>query len=264
MSKKLSFSFLFLSAVFSLFLISSSAKANNPIRYSDRFILKSLRQIHSAQITYSATAGNGDYGSNLDLLEAGLIDAVLANGNKYGYYFMYINTPRAGTTPARFYVTATPQRYGKTTKLSFYLDESGELRGVDRNGGVATATDPFIEWCASYENERCTISNLRTLHSAQIIYQVITSNGNFGSFTQLRKAGLISQRLAVGTANGYDLAYLTTDQLPGFPASFKLYATPVNYGITGTKSFYISTDGVLRGADKNGQRADENDPPIDF
>ncbi len=263
MSKKLSFSFLLISAIFSLLLISNSAKANNPIRYSDRFVVKSTQRIINAQVTYAATIGNGNYGSNLELLEAGFIDAVLANGNKYGYQFVYFNSPRTETAPSRFYVTATPLRYGKTTKLSFYVDETGELRGADKNGGVATSTDPFID-CAIYENERCTISNLRTLHGAQITYQAITGNGNFGSFTQLRKVGLISQRLAIGTLSGYDFAYITTDQSPDAPASFKFYATPINYGVSGTRSFYISTEGVLRGADKNGQRADENDPPIDF
>ncbi len=264
MSKKINISFLFFSLLFSLLLISDSAKANNPYFYRDRFIVKSLQQILAAQATYQATTGNGNYGSNLDLLEAGFIDVVLANGNKYGYYFMYFNSPHTQTAPSRFYVTATPQRYGKTTKLSFYIDESGELRGADRNGGVATNSDPFIDFCTNYENERCTIFAVRALHSAQVTYQATVGNGNFGSFSQLYKLGLIRRSLSTGVAHGYNFAYQTTDQLPGSPASFNLYATPVNYGVSGTRSFYISVDGILRGADKNGQRADENDPPIDF
>jgi hypothetical protein len=264
MSKKINVSFLLIAVIFPIFLISNSAKANNPIRYSDRFVVKSMQRILNAQVTYNATLGNGNYGSNLDLLEAGFIDAVLANGNKYGYQFVYHNSPRIENVPSRFYVTATPQRYGKTTKLSFYVDQNGELRGADRNGEVATSTDPFIDFCADYQGERCTLSDLRALQSAQITYQATVGSGNFGNFTQLRKANLIRQNLAVGVAHGYNFIFEISDQFPNVPASFKLFATPVNYGTSGTRSFYISVDGVLRGADKNGQRADENDPPIDF
>jgi hypothetical protein len=250
--------------IISLFLIIN-APANNPRRVNERFVIKSLQTIFAAQATFAATRGNGNYGSNFDLLADGLIDEVLANGNKYGYHFIYFNSPGSSpSSPSRFYVTATPQLYGKTGKMSFYLDESNELRGADRNGGIATNTDPFLDFCAIYENERCTITNLRTLHSAQMFYQASYGNGNFGSFTQLRNIHLISDRLATGNLSGYNFACVTINQLPGSSASFRLYATPVNYGTSGTRSFYISDDGVLHGADKNGQRADENDPPIDF
>ena len=254
----------FISSIIFLLLISSSATANNPRRINEGLVIKSLQTILSAQATFNATAGSGNYGTNLDLLEAELIDSVLANGDKYGYYFVFSRTTRTATEPSRFTVTATPQRYGRTGKISFYLDESGELRGADKNGGTATNNDPFVDWCASYESERCTISNLRTLHSAQMTYQSTAGNGNFGSFAQLRKANLINGRLASGTLSGYDFSYEYTNQSGNFPASFKLYAIPVNYGTSGTRSFYISTNGILRGADKNGQRADETDPPLDF
>ncbi|MEP6705313.1 MAG: DUF2950 family protein [Acidobacteriota bacterium] len=45
-------------------------------------------------------------------------------------------------------------------------------------------------------------------------------------------------------------------------ASFKIFATPQVYGVTGVKSFFIATDGVIRGADRQGGHADEDDPPI--
>ena len=95
-------------------------------------------------------------------------------------------------------------------------------------------------------------------------YAATVGNGKYGTFTQLRAAGLISASLAVGSLNGYNYASLTTDRVPGvIEASFKLWATPIEYGVTGRQSFYIGTDGVIRGADKNGARADENDPPVE-
>jgi hypothetical protein len=106
--------------IISLFLIIN-APANNPRRVNERFVIKSLQTIFAAQATFAATRGNGNYGSNFDLLADGLIDEVLANGNKYGYHFIYFNSPGSSpSSPSRFYVTATPQLYGKTGKMSFF------------------------------------------------------------------------------------------------------------------------------------------------
>ena len=69
-------------------------------------------------------------------------------------------TPSSAGTASRFNVTATPQIYGKTGKRSFYQDESGEVRGGDKNGGLPTVNDPIIETCLS--TEPCAIQALRT------------------------------------------------------------------------------------------------------
>ena len=34
-----------------------------------------------------------------------------------------------------------PIEYGKTGKMSFFVDESGVLRGADNGGGAATVAD---------------------------------------------------------------------------------------------------------------------------
>ena len=44
--------------------------------------------------------------------------------------------------------------------------------------------------------------------------------------------------------------------------SYELTATPVDYPDSGMRSFYVSEDGVIRGADKRGEAADADDPPI--
>jgi hypothetical protein len=43
-----------------------------------------------------------------------------------------------------FSLFSSPKDYGKTGRRSFFLDSSGVLRGADKQGGIATPTDPRI------------------------------------------------------------------------------------------------------------------------
>jgi hypothetical protein len=92
------------------------------------------------------------------------------------------------------------------------------------------------------------------------------------------QASLIDAKLAAGSVGGYRFQYrvvgpptgtagaagstATTGQAaPGDP-SFELAATPENYGKSGRRSFLLDGAGKLHGADKNGEMATANDPPI--
>jgi len=82
---------------------------------------------------------------------AGLLNADLAAGSKEGYTIRYTITPAASSLPEdeanraeTFSLASSPKEYGKTGRRSFFLDSSGILRGVDKQGGVATSTDPRI------------------------------------------------------------------------------------------------------------------------
>lgn len=51
-------------------------------------------------------------------------------------------------------------------------------------------------------------------------------------------------------------------QAPNYPAGqvgCEIYATPTS---SGYRSFYVASDGVIRGADKGGQPDGKSDPPI--
>jgi len=245
-------------AFFLLLVFCSATLAYSPA-HNERFVIRSLRSVVGAQATYSATTGSGNYGSFQNLRQAQLIDAVLATGQKYGYYFQTTTVAATATMPARYYVTARPNRYRKTGVKSFYIDESGVLRGADKSGAAATASDPEIEYdCLPYEE--CAIANMRTLHSAEVTYSATIGSNSYGTFAELYAANLISASLADGSYHGYNFTCAINNQAT--PASFNFSAVPINYGVTGRRSFYIGVDGVLRGADKNGEPADENDPPI--
>lgn len=82
---------------------------------------------------------------------AGLVDAELAGGHKDGYAIRYtIKPPTAhvsedeASKAEAFSLAASPAEYGKTGRRSFFLDSSGVLRGADKQGAVAAATDPRI------------------------------------------------------------------------------------------------------------------------
>jgi hypothetical protein len=253
----------FLALFPALFFTEAKAQSVYSLNFRDRFIIRSVRLIHSAETTYQATIGAGTYGSLAQLKEAGYIDAALATGQKHGYTFALTVTHPTATTGAKFKLNATPQNYQRSGRRSFYIDEFGEIRGADRNGLPAEVNAPIIDDCSLYGdvagNERCTISAMRVLHSAEMTYSATTGAGSFGLLTNLSLAGLIGITLASGETHGYYFMITVTD--PPNP-SFKAIAVPQNYGVTGVRSFYIDSTGVLRGADKQGQRADENDPPI--
>jgi len=85
--------------------------------------ITTVREILVAQITYSATDGEGKYAKNLpELSEAGLIASELATGMQNGYQFA---TSGEGET---FMVHADPILPAVTGTRHFFADESGVIR----------------------------------------------------------------------------------------------------------------------------------------
>jgi len=76
---------------------------------------------------------------------AGLVDSELAAGSKGGYAFRYRIVPGSGGATDGFELAATPTDYGKSGRISYLLDSAGILRGANKQGAVAAATDPRIE-----------------------------------------------------------------------------------------------------------------------
>lgn len=104
--------------------------------------IRALRTLSSAEATYQATVGSSaSYGTMEELFRAGLIDAKLASKMNSGYRFEITVTPRSSFDPAKYEVVATPLTYGTTGTRSFFIDESGVVRGADRRGAEATVSD---------------------------------------------------------------------------------------------------------------------------
>jgi hypothetical protein len=77
---------------------------------------------------------------------AGLLSAEMVAGTVEGYSVRYRVVPAgAGNVDTQFELAATPTEYGKGGKRSFYMSETGKLRGADKMGAPATAADPLID-----------------------------------------------------------------------------------------------------------------------
>lgn len=89
----------------------------------------SVRTIHSAQVTYQATAGAGAYATDLPALQAQrLIDSVLGGGQKSGYDFVIVE--QSGLNAAAVYgVYAFPS-------TSSGVSQSGTRRFATTHVGV--------------------------------------------------------------------------------------------------------------------------------
>jgi len=77
---------------------------------------------------------------------AGLLDSDLATGMKNGYVFRYVIVGASTLgAPAKYELAATPLRYGRTGRRSFFRDSNGGLHAADRQGAVGSETDPKVD-----------------------------------------------------------------------------------------------------------------------
>jgi hypothetical protein len=94
-----------------------------------------LWQIANAQRNYREQ-NNNRYGSFEELVAAELLpeDAFKVASYKFAMTL----------TPEGFEVSAVPVEYGKTGKLSLFIDQSGVVRGADHGGSAASSSDDPI------------------------------------------------------------------------------------------------------------------------
>ncbi|HVQ40412.1 MAG TPA: DUF3352 domain-containing protein [Pyrinomonadaceae bacterium] len=101
-------------------------------------IAKSLLQtVASAEATFQSTKGAGRYATLDELISEGLVSKDLLE--KYGYKI------EVSVSTNRFEAVAIPREYGQTGRLSYFVDQSGLLRGGDHGGGAATIADKPID-----------------------------------------------------------------------------------------------------------------------
>jgi len=106
-----------------------------------------MRTLASAQSTFqSATGtdadgdGTGEYASLLMLSNATppYVDEVLGGGVKSGYQYQITTTGVINNDEVFWEATAYPVAFNQTGNRTFYVDESGVLRGSDIGGGATT------------------------------------------------------------------------------------------------------------------------------
>jgi hypothetical protein len=87
-----------------------------------------MTRISLAQVLYSQNH-NGQFGNTTELVAAGVVPKDIEGTESTGYRFQINRSPDAKS----WYATAEPAQYGRTGRLSFYLDSTG-VRSGD-NGG---------------------------------------------------------------------------------------------------------------------------------
>ena len=83
-----------------------------------------LTRISLAEVAYSQ-GHNGQFGNTAELITGGFIPKDLESTESTGYRFQVNRAVDAKT----WYATAEPAQYGRTGRLSFYLDASGVRSG---------------------------------------------------------------------------------------------------------------------------------------
>ena len=106
-------------------------------------------------------------------------------------------------------------------------------------------------------NEASAISGLRTLYSAEATFLSVNNTQACADLGRLASANLIDPTIASGIKSGY--RYEVAPSASG--RGCELFATPLSQS-TGNRSFVISSDGIMRGAKKNSQKAEISDPEI--
>lgn len=101
-------------------------------------------------------------------------------------------------------------------------------------------------------NERYATYRLQGIHYAQQAYR--EKNKRYGSIEDLKRAELLYEPDT--DTNGYKISLSFDDD------HFSATATPVTYGVTGRRSFFIDHTGTLRAGDHGGKAASATDPAV--
>lgn len=116
--------------------IASDAEAT-PLTTNESIAKSLLQTVASAEATFQSGKGDGRYGTLDELIKEGLVAKDMLE--KYGYKI------EVTVSLNKFEAVAIPVEYGTTGRLSYFVDESGLLRGGDHAGGPATIADKPIE-----------------------------------------------------------------------------------------------------------------------
>ena len=108
----------------------------SPTVQNERQAMGVMYTIAQAEMEYKKTKGNGSCATLDQLIAANMLPKQMTE--KTGYKFDLT------VSGDKFELSAVPLEYGKTGNLSLFIDQTFILRGGDRSGAAATASDPPI------------------------------------------------------------------------------------------------------------------------
>ena len=114
-----------------------SGEVNPPATVQkERMAIGAMYMIAIAEEKYKTGTGGGSYGSLEQLIAEKLVSKETIENSGYRFELT--------VTADKFEVSAAPVEYGKSGKMSYYMDQTRMLRGADRSGASAIASDPPI------------------------------------------------------------------------------------------------------------------------
>ena len=120
-----------------LLAVGGIAASENPPKtfQNERMAMSLMWNIAGAERSYKTKNGSS-YTSLEQLIEADMVSKETIENS--GYKF------EVTLTAEGFEITAVPVEHGKTGKLSFFMDQTGVMRGADHGGATASASDAPI------------------------------------------------------------------------------------------------------------------------
>jgi hypothetical protein len=122
-------------------------------------------------------------------------------------------------------------------------------------------------------NEKSALASVKEISTAIEKYRVTYTHlpvtlaelGSAGKgTTKSDQAGLIDRELSDGRKNGYLFRYVIVGANDsGAPAKYEIAAIPIEYGRTGTRSYYRDSAGTIHAADHQGAVGTQLDPKVE-
>jgi hypothetical protein len=108
----------------------------SPTVQKERTAIGAMYMIASAEQQYMQK-GNSSYATLEQLISDKLVPKDMIENSGYRFELT--------VTGDKFEISAAPVEYGKTGKMSYFIDNTFVLRGADRSGASAMASDPPIQ-----------------------------------------------------------------------------------------------------------------------
>lgn len=108
-----------------------------PVLTGETMASYTLYEIQNAEETFKDEKKKERFGTLEELVAEKILDKGFAENMGYRI--------EVNASGEKFGVTATPKEYGKSGRLSFFLDETGTMRAADHKGKPADASDPPVD-----------------------------------------------------------------------------------------------------------------------
>jgi competence protein ComGC len=117
---------------------------------------------------------------------------------------------------------------------------------------ILTGCAEMVTSTLQVTSDTALVANLRSLHTIQT--QFMLKNQHFGTFEELRKAGMIDEAFAAGKKHNYLITLVSADE-----KGYVVKADPAPENKLCTRHFYLDQTGIVRAAEK--RPAGPTDPP---